>query len=110
MISLSSYGEPNSINYGGDSMKERMQSFKRAAWLAVLSGAMVTTLSLTAFGQQEVDPTWFDPWAPTAATVQHQDQQAAAPAHHTAKIKQVSSTRRMAKANSKHSANRPRPS
>lgn len=91
-------------------MKERMQSFKRAAWLALLSGAMVTTLSLSAFAQQEVDPTWFDPWAPSAAIVQHHDQQVAAPAHHAAKIKQVSSTHRVAKANVKHSANRPRPS
>ena len=90
-------------------MKERMQSFKRAAWLALLSGAMVTTLSLSAFAQQDVDPTWFDPWAPTTTAVHH-DQQAAVPAQHAAKIKQVSSTRRVAKANVKHSANRPRPS
>lgn len=90
-------------------MKKSMQSFKRLAWLTVLSGAMVTTLSLSAFGQQEVDPTWFDPWAPTAAAVHH-DQQAVVPAHHAAKIKQVSTTHRVAKANVKHSANRPRPS
>ena len=91
-------------------MKERMQSFERAAWLALLSGAMVTTLSLSAFAQQEVDPTWFDPWAPSTATVQHHDQKVAAPSTQTAKIKHVSSTRRVAKVNVKHSANRPRPS
>ena len=91
-------------------MKERMQSFKKLAWLTVLSGAMVATLSLSAFAQQEVDPTWFDPWAPTAATVQHHDQQTAVPAQHAAKVKHVSSTRRVAKVNVKHSANRPRPS
>jgi hypothetical protein len=37
---------------------------------AMLLGAIFTILLLPAYGQQEVDPTWFDPWiAPNAAVV-----------------------------------------
>jgi hypothetical protein len=40
------------------------------AFIAMLCGAIFTILLLPAYGQQEVDPTWYDPWAaPTAAAV-----------------------------------------
>ena len=40
------------------------------AFIAMLAGAIFTILLLPAYGQQEVDPTWYDPWAaPTAAAV-----------------------------------------
>jgi hypothetical protein len=37
---------------------------------ATLFGAMVTTLLIPAYGQQEVDPTWYSPWvAPSTEAV-----------------------------------------
>lgn len=40
------------------------------AFIAMLCGAIFTILLLPAYGQQEVDPTWYDPWAaPTTAAV-----------------------------------------
>jgi len=37
----------------------------------MLFGAIFTILLVPAYGQQEVDPTWYDPWAaPNAAVVQ----------------------------------------
>ena len=38
-------------------------------YIAMLLGAMLTILMLPAFGQQEVDPTWYDPWVASNATV-----------------------------------------
>jgi len=49
---------------------KNIRSGKRLVWMAVLLGAMVTTFSLAAFGQQEVDPTWYDPWAPNTTVIQ----------------------------------------
>lgn len=40
------------------------------AFSAMLFGAIFTILLLPAYGQQEVDPTWYDPWAaPNTAAV-----------------------------------------
>jgi hypothetical protein len=40
------------------------------AYFAALLGAIFTILLLPAYGQQEVDPTWYDPWpAPNSAAV-----------------------------------------
>jgi len=40
------------------------------AFIAMLFGAIFTILLLPAYGQQEVDPTWYDPWAsPNTAVV-----------------------------------------
>ncbi|MGA8442059.1 MAG: hypothetical protein WB762_20415 [Candidatus Sulfotelmatobacter sp.] len=39
----------------------RISPCKALALIAMLSGAMVSTLPLPAFGQQDVDPTWYDP-------------------------------------------------
>ncbi len=90
-------------------MNRAILSCKRFAWIAVLSGAIVTTFSTPVFAQQEVDPTWYNPWAPSTTAVQH-EQQVATHRHHAAKLKNVSSTRRPAKVSEKHSASRPRPS
>src|SRR5260370_36388437 len=39
-------------------------------FIDMLFGAIFTILLLPAYGQQEVDPTWYDPWAgPTTAVV-----------------------------------------
>lgn len=90
-------------------MNRAILSCKRFAWIAVLSGAIVTTFSTAVYAQQEVDPTWYNPWAPPTAAVHH-DQQAATHTHHVAKIKNVASSHRTAKVTDKHSKNRPRPS
>lgn len=64
---------PKSILPGGDFMNgsRAIRRCRVPALVAMLFGAMVATLSLPAYGQQEVDPTWFDPWAaPNTAVVQ----------------------------------------
>ncbi len=38
---------------------------------AMLLGAIFTILLLPAYGQQDVDPTWYDPWAAPNAAVVH---------------------------------------
>jgi hypothetical protein len=39
-------------------------------YIAMLLAAILSILMLPAFGQQEVDPTWYDPWiAPNATAV-----------------------------------------
>jgi len=49
-----------------------MKRLRENALAAILLGVLIApTLTISAFGQQEVDPTWYDPWAkPTAVSVQ----------------------------------------
>lgn len=47
------------------------------AFMAMLLGAIFTVLILPAYGQQEVDPSWYDPWTPNA-TAAHPTQLAPA--------------------------------
>jgi hypothetical protein len=48
-----------------------MKLSKKIALRAVLLGAMaVPTLLIPAYGQQEMDPTWYDPWPATKTAVQ----------------------------------------
>ncbi|MGB8782409.1 MAG: hypothetical protein WCD02_04790 [Terriglobales bacterium] len=108
---------------------KNIRSGKRLAWMAVLSGAMVMTFSLAAFGQQEVDPTWYDPWMPNTTVIQSaqlalvqtaentaghttEAMAGAAAVEHRAKDKSVSSTsssssttKSAAKTSAKRSAN-----
>jgi len=37
--------------------------------IALLLGTIITTLPRPALAQQDVDPTWFNPWAPSTAIV-----------------------------------------
>ncbi len=85
MISFrSDYGESKSVQNGGASMTTTMtmtttttttgsKGIGRSrvlASMAMLFGAIFTILLLPAYGQQEVDPTWYDPWvAPNAPVV-----------------------------------------
>jgi hypothetical protein len=65
-----------SIHHGGDFMNE-LKSIGRSrvlASMAMLFGAIFTIMLLPAYGQQEVDPTWYDPWAAPAAAVAHPGQ------------------------------------
>ena len=56
-----------------DDDNDRIKGIGRSrvlASMAMLFGAIFTILLLPAYGQQEVDPTWYDPWAaPNAAVV-----------------------------------------
>jgi hypothetical protein len=99
----SSAWESRSIDDGGEFMNSQnnLGSCKRFAWIAVLTGVMVTTFSLPAFGQQEVDPTWYDPWVPKTVEV-HAVQPAAV--QHRVTVKQVSYSRHAAKVSGKRSA------
>jgi hypothetical protein len=47
------------------------------AFIAMLFGAIFTILLLPAYGQQEVDPTWYDPWAAPNTVVVHPSQPSA---------------------------------
>ena len=58
---------------------------------AVLLGTMaVPMLTIAAMGQQEVDPTYYDPWAPTVKTVVHAN--ATTPKPMAGKIKKQNTT------------------
>lgn len=46
-----------------------MKSFRKLALDAALVGTAALSLLLPAFAQQEMDPTWYDPWAKPAAHV-----------------------------------------
>ena len=63
----------------------------------MLVGMMLATL-LPAYGQQEVDPTWYDPWgAPKTEAVQSSKSRATTH-RQQAKVKAVSATRVAGKA------------
>jgi len=73
------YRESKSVQNRGDSMTTSGSKTNRSigigrcrvlASMAMLLGAIFTILLLPAYGQQEVDPTWYDPWAaPNTAVV-----------------------------------------
>ncbi len=46
-----------------------MKSFRKLAIDATLLGTVALALLLPAFAQQEMDPTWYDPWAKPASHV-----------------------------------------
>ena len=73
MISSSSnYRESKSVLYGGVSMNrsKAITQCRTLPYIAMLLCAIFTILLVPAFGQQEVDPTWYDPWiAPSATAV-----------------------------------------
>jgi len=80
------------------------------AWMAMLFGMMVATL-LPAYGQQEVSPTWYDPWAgPNAAAVHaslHSSQPRVAIHRHHRTLRNASAARVAGKVRGKRSATRP---
>jgi hypothetical protein len=89
-------------------------------FIAMLSAAMVTTLLVPAHAQQEVDPTWYDPYAvpntvaqvvPAAVTntvVAHSSQPAVAFHRHRAAVTTVSSAEGTEKVRGKETANQPK--
>jgi hypothetical protein len=75
--SRSGLHEARSIHYRGDFMNGLKGIGCRALGsMAVLSGAIFTLLLVPAYGQQDINPTWYDP-APTVAAA-HPAQPAAA--------------------------------
>ena len=81
--SRSDYRESKSVQNGGDPMATKTTSGSKGigrsrflASIAMLFGAIFTILLLPAYGQQEVDPAWYDPWAApsTAVAVAHPSQ------------------------------------
>lgn len=76
--SRNDYRESKAVQNRGDSMTDSMNTTasktirpsRVPAFIAMLFGAIFTILLLPAYGQQEVDPTWYDPWAaPSTAAV-----------------------------------------
>lgn len=76
---------------------------------ATLFGVMVTTWLLPAYGQQEVDPTWYNPW-PEPRVVVHSSQPRGAIHQHQPTIGSVSSSRPVGKFRERQPASRPRSS
>ena len=48
-----------------------IRSCRVPAFIAMLFSAIFTILLLPAYGQQEVDPTWYDPWVSPNTAVVH---------------------------------------
>jgi hypothetical protein len=84
--SRSVYHESKSVQNGGDAMKTTTtiatttigskvaRRYRALASSAMLLGSILTILLLPAYGQQEVDPTWYDPWAAPHAAVAYPSQ------------------------------------
>ena len=70
--------------------------------VATLFTAMVTTLPLPAYGQQEVDPTWYNPWAAPTTAVAHSPQSQAAAHRHQPAPRRVSTSQGAQKSRVKH--------
>jgi len=90
-------------------------------YVAMLAGAMLTTMLLPAYGQQEVAPDWYDPYAVTTPSTAQSVAvaQSAQPAIHAvqpvvafqrreATVKSASLTERAGKSHGKQSATEPK--
>ena len=110
MISSPITVESKSIHDRGDVMN-RSRDFRPRrvlARIAMLFGVMIVTL-LPAYGQQEVNPTWFDPWpGPNAAhSSQHSSQPRAAIHRHQRTVRSVSSAPVAGRLRAKRATSRP---
>ncbi len=63
---------------------------RRVLALVALFGAMVTTMLSPAYAQQEVDPTWYNPWVSSSTAAVQTTQPKATEQVRKAKIKTVS--------------------
>jgi hypothetical protein len=90
-------------------------------YVAMLAGAMVTTMLLPAYAQQEVNPDWYDPYAVTAPAAApsvavthsaqpalHAAQPAVALQRHEAAVKSVSSAVGAGRSHGKKTATEPK--
>jgi hypothetical protein len=80
------------------------------AWIAMLFSVMVTTLLLPAYGQQEVDPTWYNPWAAPSTVVGHSSQSRAALHRHQRTVRNMPAARVAGKVRAKRTTARARQS
>lgn len=83
---------------------------KTLALIAMSFAMMFGSFLLPAYGQQEVSPDWFDPWAAQSAQVAQASQAPAAKSQsekHQAKVKSASTSQTVAKARAKKSKTRP---
>jgi len=99
---------------------KEIKSRKVLAFMAVVLGAMLTTMLLPAYAQQEMDPTWYDPYAvhdaaakaaastTPAAVAVHAPQPAVVFHRHEAALKTASSTQGPARLHEKQPAAQPR--
>lgn len=78
-------------------------------WMAMLFGVMVTTL-LPAYGQQEVNPTWYDPWPGPNAAVARSSQPRVAMHRHQRTARNLSAAQVAGKVHGKRSTTRARQS
>jgi hypothetical protein len=76
----------------------------------VLIAMLFGVLLLPAYGQQEVDPTWYNPWAAPTPAVAHSSQSRAAMHRHPRTVKPVSSARVAGKVGGKRPTTRPKSS
>ena len=79
-----------------------IESRRYLAMMAVLFGAMITT-TVPAFAQQDVDPTWFNPWSSTT-TAESAKPKAAI---HKQSAVRTASKKQVAKLRVKRTATRP---
>jgi hypothetical protein len=108
MISSSITSSRNQIHLGDDAMNRSKDFRPRSvlAWVALLFAVMITTL-LPAYGQQEVNPTWFDPWPGPNTVVAHSSQPRAAIRRHQRTVKSVSAAPGAGKLRAKRATTRP---
>ena len=85
-----------------------MKNLKSNARKSIILVGMIFGAIVTAFAQQEVDPTWFDPWAPPASTVVAQAKPKAAHKNHAKSV--PASTQKTARVRAKHNATQARTS
>ena len=78
-----------------------MNNLKSNARKSIILAAMILGAVVTAFAQQEVDPTWFDPWAPPASTVAAQAKPKVVTHKNRAKAS-AASTQKTARVRTKH--------
>jgi hypothetical protein len=72
----------NGLKVTGSKMNglKAIARLRNLASIAMLSGAIFTIFLVPAYGQQEIDPTWYDPTPSAAAPVDTAQAQAQAPA------------------------------
>jgi hypothetical protein len=94
---------------------QNSKSRRILALITMLFGAMIT-MSLSAYGQQEVSPSWYDPWgtenaavaqAAKPAVAAHKQARTMKSASMTSSAKPASRVRRAEKLHAKRSISRP---
>ncbi len=72
--------------------------------------AFIAALTAPACGQQEIDPTWFDPWATPSVKMVPPSPPRVGAQHRAPKVRFVSASKPIGKRRVRHHKTRPRPS